>query len=180
MDFSNNKKSYSLIALKFGAINSIISFIFTVITKYSGLIDDFEETVGWISIIFGLLLTVSILVFGIREFREHNNNVLNYSTGLGLSSLIGAISGIISGAFNYIYLAFIDNSSTLKQLEKIREKWEEQGMTQSQIDQAEKMTTMFMGPGAQFVLLVFSSLLFFFLFGLIVSGIMKREKSIFE
>lgn len=180
MPIQQQKNSYTLIALKWAVVNSLISFIFSVITKYSGLVDDFEESIGWLSTIFSLVLTVSVLVFGLREFRQVNNNELKYSTGLGISSLIGAISGLFSGAFNYVYLTYIDNSSTTKQLEMVREKWEEQGMTQSQMEQAEKMTTMIMGSGVQFVFIVFVSVIIFFFLGLIVSGILKRERSIFE
>jgi hypothetical protein len=180
MNIIENKNSSSLIALKWGSINAILSFIYTLITKYSGMIDNFEESIGWLSSIFSLFLTITILVLALREFREQNGDELKYSSGLGLSTLTGAVTGLISGAFNYIYLVFIDNSSVAKQLEQVREKWEEQGLSQSQIEQAEKMTSLFMGPGVQFVTIVFVSVLFFFLFGLIVSGILKREKSIFE
>jgi len=180
MAFQQQKNSYSIIALKWAVVNSLFNFVFTIVTKYSGLIDDFEESIGWLSSIFSLVLSVSILVFGLREFRQVNDNELKYSTGLGISALIGAISGLFSGAFNYIYLTFIDNSSTTKQLEMVREKWEEQGMSQSQIEQAEKITTLFMGPGVQFVSIVIVSVIVFFFLGLIVSGILKREKSIFE
>lgn len=180
MEINQQKDSYTVIALKWGVVNGLVSFVYSVITKYSGLVDNFEESIGWLSSIFGLVLTVSVLVFGLREFRKQNDDVLMYSTGLGIATLIGAINGLISGAFNYVYLAFIDDSSTVKQLEKVREKWEEQGMTQSQIESAEKITSVFMGPGVQFITLVFFSVLFSFILGLIVSGIMKREKSIFE
>lgn len=180
MAFQQQKNSYTIIALKWAIINSLISFIFSVITKYSGLVDNFEESIGWLSTIFSIILSVSILFFGLREFRNVNNNELKYSTGLGISTLIGAVSGLFSGAFNYVYLTFIDNSSTAKQLEMVREKWEEQGMSQSQIEQAEKVTAMVMGAGVQFVFIVIASVFVFFFLGLIVSGILKKEKSIFE
>jgi hypothetical protein len=180
METEQSKNSYAIIALKWGLINGITSFVFTVITKYAGLVDSFEETVGWVTTIFSLILTIVILVFTLREYRNSNNDTLAYSMGLGLSTLVGAVTGIISGGFNYIYLAFIDGSSTTQQLEKMREKWEEQGLSQSQMDQAEEMSKMFMGPGVQFVSIVVISIIFFFILGLIVSGIMKREKPIFE
>lgn len=176
----NSNQPYSILALKWGVINGLISFIFTLITKYAGLIDNFEESVGWLSTVFTLVLTITILVLGLREYRSENNDTLAYSTGLGISTLIGAITGVISGGFNYIYISFIDSSATVQQLEKLREKWEEQGLSQSQIDQAEQMTKLFMGPGVQFLTVVLASILFFFIFGLIVSGILKRERSIFE
>ncbi len=175
-----NKNSSALLALKWGAINAIFSFAYTILTKYSGMVDDFEESIGWLSTIFSLVLTITILVLCLREFRTTNGDQLKYGAGLGLSTMTGAITGIISGGFNYIYLAYIDNSTLTKQIEQAREKWEEQGLSQSQIEQAEKMTSMFTSPGIQFAMIVFLSVFFFFIFGLIVSGVLKREKSIFE
>jgi len=172
--------SYTFIALKWGLINALVSFIFTVVYKYSGSLDQFQESYAWVSSILSLVISVTFLVLAIREFREANKDELKYSTGLGLSTLLGAISGLVSGGFNYIYLSFIDDSSTTKQLNMMIEKYEEQGMSQSQIDQAVKMTKLFIGPGVQFVAIVFMSVVLYFIYGLIVSGIMKKEKSIFE
>jgi hypothetical protein len=39
---------------------------------------------------------------------------------------------------------------------------------------------MMLGPGIQFMIIVFVSILFTFLLGLIVSAILRKEKSIFE
>jgi hypothetical protein len=57
---------------------------------------------------------------------------------------------------------------------------EDQGLTASQIQSAEEVTRMFMNPGMQFVIVVIMSLIFNFFVGLIVSAVVKREKSIFE
>jgi len=37
-----------------------------------------------------------------------------------------------------------------------------------------------MGPGVQFVIVVLVTILFMFILGLIVSGVLKREKSVFD
>jgi hypothetical protein len=39
---------------------------------------------------------------------------------------------------------------------------------------------MFLNPGIQFVIVVIMSVVFNFLLGLIVSAVVKREKSVFE
>jgi hypothetical protein len=166
--------------LKWGAIGGLVSFIFTLITKYSGLEDDFTETLGWVSTIVTLVMNVTILVLALREVRAENDGFMSYGQGLGASALLGAIWGLIAGAFNYIYLQFIDNGVVQKQLDLARERLEEQGLTNSQIEDAEKITKMMMGPGIQFVIIVFVTTLFMFILGLIVSGVLKREKSVFD
>jgi hypothetical protein len=176
----NQKNSPSLIMLKWGAIGGLLSFIFTLVTKFTGLQDDFSETLGWVSTIITLVLNVSILVFALREVRDENDGFLRYGQGLGASTLLGAIWGVIAGGFNYIYLQFIDNGVIQKQLDLARERLEEQGLSNSQIEDAEKITKIMMGPGVQFVTIVIVTILFMFLLGLVVSGILKREKSVFD
>ena len=127
-----------------------------------------------------LLIDTSILFLTLKEFREQNAGYLGYSQGLGVSTLLGAIWGLASGAYNYIYLNFIDTTVLQKQLDIAREKMEEQGLSESQITEAMKVSSMMMGPGVQFVLIVLMSTLFIFLLGLIVSAILKKEKPFFE
>jgi len=174
------KVSNAVLALKWGVIGGISSFVLTLITKYSGLEEDFSETLGWVSFLATLLMNTSILYFALKELRTNQDDLLSYGQGLGNSLLIGSIWGIISGGFNYIYLNFIDQGVLQKQLEMAREKLESQGLSESQIEDAEKITKMMMGPGIQFLVIVFFSILFTFLLGLIVSAILKKEKSIFE
>ena len=176
----NQKMSPSLIMLKWGAIGGLLSFIFTLITKFTGLEDDFSETLGWVSTIFTLIINVTILVLALREVREENDGFMNYSQGLGSSTLLGAIWGVVAGGFNYIYLQFIDQGVVQKQLDLARERLEDQGLTESQIEDAEKITKMMMGPGVQFVMVVVVTIVFMFILGLIVSGVLKREKSVFD
>lgn len=172
--------SPSLIMLKWGAIGGLLSFIFTLITKFTGLEDDFSETLGWVSTIFTLIINVTILVLALREVREENDGFMSYGQGLGSSTLLGAIWGVIAGGFNYIYLQFIDQGVVQKQLDLARERLEDQGLTESQIEDAEKITKMVMGPGVQFVIVVLVTIVFMFILGLIVSGVLKREKSVFD
>ncbi|MHA8099592.1 DUF4199 domain-containing protein [Aquirufa aurantiipilula] len=177
---SESTPSSSLIALKWGLIGGTLSFLFTLLTKYTGLEDQFSESLGWITFLATLVIDTSILFLTLKEFREQNGGFLGYSKGLGVSSLLGAIWGLVSGAYNYIYLNFIDPTVLQKQLDIAREKMEEQGLSESQISEAMKVSSMMMGPGVQFVLIVLMSTLFLFLLGLIVSAILKKEKPFFE
>lgn len=174
------KVSNSILALKWGVIGGISSFLLTLVTKYSGLEEDFSETLGWVSFLATLLINTSILYLALKEVRSNQDDLISYGQGLGNSLLIGAIWGVVSGGFNYIYLNFIDQGILQKQLDIAREKLESQGLTESQIQDAEKITKMMLGPGIQFMIIVFFSVLFTFLLGLIVSAILRKEKSIFE
>ena len=56
----------------------------------------------------------------------------------------------------------------------------DQGLSASEIQQAEKLTNMMLGPGVQFVTVVIATIFILFIVGLVVSGIMKREKPMFD
>lgn len=172
--------SSSLIALKYGFISGLLSFLFSTLVNVMGWAESFQESIGWISMIWSLLLFVTIIYLCLREFRAQNQGFIGYGQGLGLSTLLGAIGGIVSGGFNYIYIEFIDNTVIQHQLEIAREKMEDQGLSGSELQKAEDVIRLFMHPGIQFISLVVSSLIFYFLLGLIVSAIVKREKPIFD
>jgi hypothetical protein len=172
--------SSSLIALKYGFISGVLNFLFSTLVNVMGWAENFQESIGWISGVWSLLLAVTVAYLCLREYREQNDGFISYGQGLGLSTLLGAIAGLVSGGFNYIYIEFIDNSVIQRQMDLAREKMEDQGLSASQIQSAEEVTRLFMNPGMQFVIVVLTSLLFNFLLGLIVSAVVKREKPIFE
>mgnify|MGYP000246351684 CR=1 FL=1 len=172
--------SNSLILVKWGIIGGLVSFLFSFITQFSGLAEDFSETLGWVSFLFTFVLNVSILFLTLKEVRGAQGGYLSYGEGLGSSTLLGGIWGIVAGAFNYLYINFIDDSMIQKQMELARERMEDQGLSASQIQDAEKLTNMMLGPGVQFVTIVIVTIFFVFLLGLVVSGIMKREKPMFD
>lgn len=177
---SESTASSSILALKYGFINGLLSFLFSTLVNVMGWAEQFQESMGWISGIWSLVLSVTVSYLCLREYREQNEGFMSYGQGLGLATLLGAISGLVAGGFNYIYIQFIDNSVIQRQMDIARERMEDQGMSASQIQSAEEMTSMFMNPGMQFVIVVIMSIIFNFFLGLIVSAVVKREKTVFE
>lgn len=175
-----NTSSKSLILIKWGIIGGLISFLVSVVTQYSGLAEDFSETLGWVSFLITFVVNVTVLFLALKEVREQQGGYLTYGEGLGSSTLLGAIWGLVAGGFNYIYINFIDNAVIQKQMDLARQRLEDQGMSESQIQDAEKITNMMLGPGVQFVMVVVATTFILFVLGLIVSGIMKREKPMFD
>ena len=177
---SESSASSSIIALKYGFISGLLSFLFSTLINVMGWAEQFQESISWVSTIWSLVLSVTIIFLCLKEFREQNGGYISYGQGLGLATLLGAITGLVAGAFNYIYIQFIDNTVIQRQMDIARERMEDQGLSASQIQSAEEMTSMFLNPGIQFVIVVIMSVIFNFLLGLIVSAVVKREKSVFE
>lgn len=172
--------SKSLLLIKWGIIGGLLSFLVSVVTQYSGLAEDFSETLGWVSFLVTFVINVTVLFLALKEVRAQQGGFLSYGEGLGSSTLLGGLWGIVAGGFNYIYVNFIDDAVIQKQMDLARQRLEDQGLSESQIQDAEKITNMMLGPGVQFITIVFFTVLFMFILGLIVSGIMKREKPMFD
>ncbi|MDT8886718.1 DUF4199 domain-containing protein [Aquirufa sp. LEPPI-3A] len=172
--------SKSLLLIKWGIIGGLLSFLVSVVTQYSGLAEDFSETLGWVSFLVTFVINLTVLFLALKEVREQQGGFLSYGEGLGSSTLLGGLWGIVAGGFNYIYINFIDDAVIQKQMDLARQRLEDQGLSESQIQDAEKITNMMLGPGVQFITIVFVTVLFMFVLGLIVSGIMKREKLMFD
>jgi hypothetical protein len=177
METTTNSKS--LLLIKWGIIGGLLSFLVSVVTQYSGLAEDFSETLGWVSFLVTFVINVTVLFLALKEVRAQQGGFLTYGEGLGSSTLLGGLWGIVAGGFNYIYINFIDDAVIQKQMDLARQRLEDQGLSESQIQDAEKITNMMLGPGVQFITIVFVTVLFMFVLGLIVSGIMKREKPMF-
>ena len=80
--------SSSIIALKYGFIYGLLSFLFSTLVNVMGWAEDFQESIGWISGIWSLVLTVTISVLCLREYREQNGGYISYGQGLGLTALL--------------------------------------------------------------------------------------------
>jgi hypothetical protein len=173
------KTSTASIALKWGAISGIISFIVTVVSNSLG----FSQNTIFTSFvfIFSILLTVITLVLAMKEFRKQSNGFMGFGQGISIGSLTGAIWGLVSGGLNFIYTKFIDNTAAQQALAKAREDLESKGtMSDEQIEQAIKISSMFTNPGVAFVLSVIIGVLVGLVCSLVISAVLKKEKSIFE
>lgn len=172
--------SSSLIALKYGFIGGILSFMFSILVDLFGLALQFQESIGWISFLWTVVLTTSISIFCLFEYRRNNQGFISYGQALGLTALLGALSGLVTGGFNYIYIEFIDNTVIQRQMELVVSKLEERGASVSDIKKYQELSAWMYSAGAQFVSIVIGSVFIYFLLGLIVSAIAKREKPIFD
>lgn len=172
------KPSVARIALKWGLIAGVINIVYSVILVAIGKYQ--EPSMNTINSIFGIAIAVGVLILAMREYRTLNGGFMSFGQGLGVGTLTSAISGVAAGLFNFIYMQFIDPSVPEQMMDRVRDQWERQGLSDSQIEQAEPITAMMMQPGMIFVITVFASLLFGLIISLIVAAVMRREKPVFE
>lgn len=166
--------SMKSVALKYGLINGLVGVIFFLIVDFAGLSGN--QSVSW----FGLIFTAVIMFLAQKEFIRDGDGYMNYGQGLGLGTLMSLVSAIISSIFVYIYVSFVNTAF----VENIRQQqvvaMEEQGMSDTQIEQAMKMSENFTGPTAMLIFGIIFGVFFGFLISLLISAITKKTRPEFE
>lgn len=177
MEPTTTTPSTARIALKYGlfiGLGLIISFL---VIQLAGL--GTNTTANMLSFVILIMVLIAGIVYAMKDFKSQNNGFMSYGQGLSLGSLSSTVAGLINGIFSYIYMSFIDNSVIKQQMEAQREKLEEQGMDDAQIDQAIAMAEKFAGPGMAMVGSIFTMLIVGFILSLIISAVMKNERNEF-
>ncbi|MFM9985076.1 MAG: DUF4199 domain-containing protein [Flavobacteriales bacterium] len=126
------------------------------------------------------LLTWAIFIGGItwtlwHYKKQKNNGYLRYGQGVGLSVVTGLVAGILGAIYIVIYMKFINTGMVDEIMEQSYEQMADQGMSDTQIDQAMEMTSMFMTPGFFAIISVLSWVIISLIIGLIASAFMKRD-----
>lgn len=166
--------STARIALKYGVITGVASIVYNVILIIT------EKNQNQALSALGLIIMVAGMVYAMREFKTENNGYMSYGQGLGIGTLIAAISGLLGATFMMFYTQFIDTNFMQKTLDTAREDMERRGMSDAQIDAGMQFSEKMISPGIMFATGVFFSIFIGFIIALIVAAIMRRNKPVFE
>lgn len=126
---------------------------------------------GWLAFI----MMIVILYLGIRAVREESpGHYISYGKALGTGVLISLFSSLMSGVYNFIHLKFVNTQFVDYQLELIKLQWEKAGMSSAQMEQAEGVTRMMMGPVVQGMMTVVMGVIIGLILSLILAAVLKR------
>jgi hypothetical protein len=129
------------VGIRYGVIMGIVSIAYFVILVVAGV--DMSQGIGrWGSMVY----TLAILFLAHKYFKENGDGFMTIGQGTGIGFWTTLIASGISSVFTYVYIKFIDQSFIQQLLDKQREAFEEQNMSEDQIDQAMTMTAKFMTP----------------------------------
>ena len=123
------------------------------------------------------VLTFAVVYVAVKEFREENGS-LTTGQGVKLGVTIGLIAAIIGSIVTIIYTQLIDPDVMARQLEMLVETWENQGMTDEQIEQAKGWTEPFMKPYFSVPFTIIWYVLGGLIKGAISGAVLKRETTI--
>lgn len=161
------KFTYAVIMTIIGAVMRLLMYFTGFETEKLAV----GQNLGWL----GLIAMVVVLAFGIRAVREESpGKYMSYGKGVGSGVLISVLAGLMSAVYNFIHLKFINTQFADYQIELIRAKWEKAGMSATQMEQAEGVTRMMMGPVMQAIMTVIMTVVLGLIISLIASAFLKR------
>jgi len=161
------KFTYAVILTISGAVMRLLMYFTGYETEKLAV----GQHAGWL----GLIIMIVVLFLGIRAIREESpGKYLSYGNGLGSGVLISLFAGLMSGVYNFIHLKFVNTQFVDYQLELIKLQWEKAGMSSAQMEQAEGVTRMMMGPIAQGIMTVVMTVIIGLVASLILAAILKR------
>jgi MFS family permease len=170
---------YRQIAIRYGAIwggVSILTSLVGYMTNTDGSLPD-TGPIKWVYSLIGIAIAVWAIATAIRADRDQQ---LGGYIGLGRCIGIGALTGVIAGAigaiFTLLYMTVI-NPGFKNQLEEMMvAQWEEQGMSEEQIEMALSMSSAFTSPAMLAIWQTLGGALLGLLIGLAAGLVMKRER----
>jgi Protein of unknown function (DUF4199) len=169
------KVSSARVALKWGLIYGIFSIVFTTVLYNTDLWKNwvFTTLISFISI-FG------VLYLAMKEFKLLSGGYMAFGEGFGLGTLTLAMGGMLSVVYDFCYKTYIDDSIITNQLEMAREQYESMGMAEEQIEASIEKAQYYSTSGLAFLLAFLFILFIGVIAALIMSAILKKEKSIFS
>ncbi len=169
MEEQHEQVTVKQVAIKWGLILGIISIVLFLTLYFGGLIAN--TWAGWIGPVFSAV----IIFLAHKEFKEQGNGFMSYGQGLGIGTVLAAVSAAISSAFTYVYVKFI-NADYLQEIQDtMRVKLEEDGMNDDQIDATMGMMETFSTPEMTLIFGLLGGIFIGFIISLIVSAITKNN-----
>lgn len=164
-------------ALKYGLYVGIASVLLYFLVNITGLR---RHPVASIS--SDVILIVG-MVFAMREYKGENRGWMKYWQGVGIGTMVSAITGFLVGIFIMIYLSFnpaimeYDLQLVLESNEKVGQMM---GYTDEMIDQQDEFSRAMVSPPFYFLSYLINYLLFGFIISLVVAAFQRKNKDIFE
>ena len=161
--------SVKQVSVKWGVILGLISIVWSLLTQIMELYR--YQAVNWIGVVF----SIAVIYLGQKSFKEEGDGFMTFGQGVGIGVLLSLIASVISSVFSWVYFAFIDDGLLQFELDKAHTAWEEQGMSEAQIEQASGFTEIIMSPLVFTIIGFFVAMLFSVVISLIVSAINQRK-----
>lgn len=169
----NQTTSLKKIALNFGVLLALLSIVLQVI---SFVLDAHIDRPWWLTVL-QLVISVSVIVYGIKAYKTENAGFLSIGQALKAGLAISLVAGIVSVLFNFIFMNYIDPDFIQKSLDFSREQMltDYPNMSSEQIENSLEISRKFMSPTIMSAIAILATLFFGFIISLVAGMIMKKN-----
>ena len=170
------KRSIWKETLNYGIILGLVGVGFSVLTYMFDL--TFKSWLLWPS----MLLSVIVLFFLLRAYRDHyNNGYISYGRSVGAGVVINIYAAIITAIYIYVLYAFIDPGLIDKSIAFAEEKMVARGLPEEAIEKAIEMQAKMMKPWFTALMGIINSVFYGLILSLIVSlFVMKKGNPLLD
>merc|ERR1711916_54700 len=161
----NQQTSAKQVMLNYGLILGFAGILINVAVFAMGKTYDPH----WSVMVIGILVTIAVIVMGIKKVKESNNGLLSLGDALKTGLGIALIAGIISVIYTFIFTNYIEPEYFERMAEVQQQKMSEQypNMSDEQIENAMEMTKKMSGIGMTAEVSLIGSLFIGFIISLI-------------
>jgi len=161
--------------LLYALIMAIGQIVLNLVGFFLGYQTDKINQGAWFGFV-PLVYAIAIYWLGQRAVREDDaGKYLTYGKAVGTGFMIALYSGLIGAVYTYIHFSFVNPNFSDYLIEASRTKWAAAGMSDTQMDGAEKGIRMFTKPAIQAVFSLIMSLVFGVIISLITGAFLKRN-----
>ncbi len=170
----NQQTSAKQVMLNYGLILGFAGILINVAVFAMGKTYDPH----WSVMVIGILVTIAVIVMGIKKVKESNNGLLSLGDALKTGLGIALIAGVISVIYTFIFTNYIEPEYFERMAEVQQQKMLEQypNMSDEQIENAMEMTKKMSGIGMTAAVSLIGSLFIGFIISLIAGLIMKKSE----
>ena len=155
-----------------GIILGVASILFALVLYATGN----HLSPHWsVSILNGIIF-IGIIIYGIKQFKEANDHFLSWGQGVKIGVGVAIVGSLIVVIYNYLFMNFIEPDFMNQMMEVQNQTYLDQGLTEEQIEAANKMTSSFSTPGIMAAVGIISYAIGGFIVAAIGAAIMKKSE----
>ncbi|RPD47583.1 DUF4199 domain-containing protein [Hymenobacter sediminis] len=168
--------SPTVVGIRYGILFGFIGIVVDLVLKVTGLSFSYLAT---------FLISTTVWVVGItlahKYYKKQNAGFMTYGQGLVIAMVMGVISGLFTGIFNYIYVNFID-INYVDAMRADMEAWlVSKNVPEEQLEKSLADISMEkLGSPLNIAKTAFGGILFGLVFALIISAFTKNTRPEFE
>lgn len=163
------------IAFFYGAVLALGNIVLSLAGFFLGFQTDKMAEGKWFGFL-SLIVMIAIQWIGIRAAREEaKDKSLSFGRGVGIGTMIALVGGIIGAVYTFIHLTWINPNFADYVVDAARQGWAARGLSDTQMDAAEKFTRLFTKPWISAVSGMVVSPILGAVFSLVLSAFLKRK-----